>query len=102
MARSASSTRRKTSGADGIKQEMLRILLRGRSETLGEACKAVGITPTTFYYRLKHAVFGSAHRGKQRKIALTSIEVKRLSALIRRQERLQRALRDFQVKILLG
>lgn len=83
-----------------MKQEMLRILLRGRSETLTEACKVVGITPTTFYYRLKHAEFGSPKRGRTPKVAISSIEAKRLATLIRRQERLQYALTEFKSRVL--
>ncbi len=83
-----------------MKDEMLRILLRGRSETLGAACKAVGITPTTFYYRLKKATFGTERRGRHRRVALSSLQTSRLSALIRRQERLQNAFQTFTQNIL--
>lgn len=83
-----------------MKEEMLRILLRGRSKTLGEACRAVGITPTTFYYRLKKATFGTERRGRHRRVALSSLETSRLSALIRRQERLQNAFQAFTRTVL--
>ncbi|MCC7441472.1 MAG: hypothetical protein IT285_07555 [Bdellovibrionales bacterium] len=92
MAKSLKRSTRKSSAApDRMKSEMMRILLRGRSETLGEACKAVGITPTTFYYRLRTANFGSERRGRAPQTrSLTTAEQKRLMTLIRRQEKLQR------------
>ena len=93
-------TIRKRAGKDQLKQEMLRILLRGRGETLGDACKEIGITPTTYYYRIRNATFGSRKRGRQRSLALTSVEVKRLATLIRRQERLQRDLVSFRHAVL--
>ena len=74
-----------------VYEQMIRILLRNKNESLMDACKAVGITPTTFYYRLKHANFSSPNRGRDRKIALTSVEAKRLGVMVRRIGRLAAA-----------
>ena len=96
------SRAKKTDLASRVKEEMLRILIRGRSETLGEACKAVGITPTTFYYRLRKAQFGAARRGRERKLSLTALDAKKLAGLLRRQARLQAALEKFSRSVRLG
>ena len=82
--------------SEKIKGDMIRVLLRKRGETLGAACRAVGMSPTIFYYRLKTATFADGRGAKKRKFTLSTYDAKRLVGLINRQEKLQGALQKIR------
>lgn len=101
-AKSRTGKRGPRAGGEQIREQMLGILLRGRGETLGEACARMGVSVQTYYHRLRKASFGAGRGGKRRKVGISSVDAQRLKMLVNRQQRLQVALADLQRKILSG
>lgn len=82
-----------------VKERVLRVILRGRGESLGQACKAAGLTPTTYYYYVKTASFGNPKRGRTPKFSLSAQDVKKFTVILKKHGKIENELKKLETKI---
>jgi|GEM_PF-6690242 len=82
-----------------VKDRVLRVILRGRGESLGEACKSAGLTPTTYYYYVKTASFGNPKRGRAPKFSLSAQDVRKFNVILKKHTRIESELKKLENRI---